>query len=50
MKYLKIFEEFNNEFPDVFNGTLIRGVKVDKDEYIDDTQTCTNIRTNRFLL
>lgn len=36
MKYLKIFEEFNNDFPDVFNGTLIRGVKVDKDEYIDD--------------
>ena len=36
MKYLKIFEEFNNEFPDVFNGTLKRGVKIDKDEYIDD--------------
>jgi hypothetical protein len=37
MKYLKIFEDFNNdEFPDVFNGTLIRGVKIDKDEYIDD--------------
>lgn len=36
MKYLKIFEDFNNEFPDVFNGTLKRGVNIDKDEYIDD--------------
>ncbi len=36
MKYLKIFEDFNNDFPDVFNGTLVRGVKIDKDEYIDD--------------
>jgi hypothetical protein len=36
MKYLKIFEEFNDEFPDLFNGTLVRGVKIDKDEYIDD--------------
>lgn len=36
MRYLKIFEDFNNDFPDVFNGTLVRGVKIDKDEYIDD--------------
>ena len=39
MKYLKIFEEFNDEFPDVFNGTLKRGVKIDKDEYIDDPKS-----------
>lgn len=37
MKYLKLFEDFNNDnFPDVFGGKLIRGVHVDKDEYIDD--------------
>ena len=36
MKYLKIFEDFNNEYPDVFNGNLIRGVKIDKEEFIDD--------------
>jgi hypothetical protein len=29
MKYLKIFEEFNNEFPDVFNGTLKRRIALD---------------------
>ncbi len=39
MKYLKIFEDFNNEFPDVFNGTLRRGVKIDKDEYIDNPKS-----------
>jgi hypothetical protein len=41
MKYLKIFEDFNNLFPDVFNGTLVRGVKIDKDEYIDDPKLRT---------
>ena len=41
MKYLKIFEDFNNEFPNVFNGTLVRGVKIDKDEYIDDPKLRT---------
>ena len=30
MKYLKIFEDFNNEFPDVFNGTLRRVLKLIK--------------------
>ena len=35
MKYLKIFEDFNN-FTDVFDGKLIRGSKFDKNEYIDD--------------
>ena len=33
MKYLKLFEEFTDSFPDVFNKSLVRGVKVDKDEY-----------------
>jgi len=41
MKYLKIFEDFNNLFPDLFNGTLVRGVKIDKDEYIDDPKLRT---------
>jgi hypothetical protein len=40
MKYLKLFEQFTEEdtdkFPDVFNNSLLRGVNIDKDEYIDD--------------
>lgn len=37
MRYLKLFENFNEEqFPDVFGDSLIRGVKIDKEEYIDD--------------
>jgi hypothetical protein len=38
MKYIKLFENFenHNEYPDVFGDFLIRGVKIDKDEYIDD--------------
>jgi hypothetical protein len=37
MKYLKFFEYFNqSEFPDVFGEKLLRGVRIDKDEYIDD--------------
>lgn len=36
MKYLKLFENFNSEYPDVFNKTLIRGSRVEKDEFIDD--------------
>ena len=37
MKHLKIFENFeSNEFPDSFGRMLKRGVKLDKDEYIDD--------------
>ena len=36
MKYLKLFENFQSNFPDVFNKTLIRGSRVDKDEFIDD--------------
>jgi hypothetical protein len=43
MKYLKLFEEFTDNFPDVFNKSLIRGVKVDKDEYIDDPRS-RNVR------
>ncbi len=39
MKYLKLFEEFNDNFPDVFNNSLLRGVKIDKDEYIDDPKS-----------
>ena len=36
MKYLKLFESFQSNFPNVFNKTLVRGSKVDKDEYLDD--------------
>jgi hypothetical protein len=37
MRYLKLFEDFNQEqFPDVFDDALVRGVKIDKEEYIDD--------------
>jgi len=44
MKYLKLFEEFTDRFPDVFNKSLIRGVKgMDKDEYIDDPKS-RNVR------
>lgn len=39
MKYLKIFENFDINFPDVFKNSLIRGVKIDKDEYIDDPKS-----------
>lgn len=35
MKYLKLFENFQN-FPDVFGESLMRGVRVDREEYIDD--------------
>jgi hypothetical protein len=43
MKHLKLFEEFSDNFPDVFNKSLIRGVKVDKEEYIDDPRS-RNVR------
>jgi hypothetical protein len=37
MKYIKLFEFFNyDEYPDVFGDSLLRGVKIDKDEYIDN--------------
>lgn len=37
MIYLKLFEDFNmGNFPDVFGSSLLRGVKIDKEEYIDD--------------
>lgn len=36
MKYLKLFENFQSNFQDVFNKTLVRGSRVDKDEFIDD--------------
>jgi hypothetical protein len=36
MKYLKLFDSFQSNFPDVFNKTLVRGSRVDKDEFIDD--------------
>jgi len=36
MKYLKLFESFQSNFPDVFNKTLVRGSRVDKDEFIDN--------------
>ena len=39
MKYLKLFEEFTDKFPDVFNNSLLRGVNIDKDEYIDDPKS-----------
>lgn len=39
MKYLKIFENFDINFPDVFKNSLVRGVKIDKDEYIDDPKS-----------
>ena len=38
MKHLILFENFN-QFPDVWNETLIRGSKVDSDEYVDDPST-----------
>lgn len=38
MKYIKLFESFEN-FPDVFGDNLIRGVKIEKDEYIDDPKS-----------
>jgi len=36
MKYLKLFESFQSNFPDVFNKTLVRGSRLDKGEFIDD--------------
>ena len=39
MRYIKLFEEFTDNFPDVFNNSLLRGVKIDKDEYIDDPKS-----------
>jgi hypothetical protein len=39
MKHIKLFENFienHDEYPDVFGDSLLRGVKIDKDEYIDD--------------
>ena len=36
MKYLKLFENFQSNFQDVFNKTLVRGSRVDKDDFIDD--------------
>ena len=36
MKHLKLFENFQANFPNVLNKTLIRGSRVDKDEFIDD--------------
>jgi hypothetical protein len=39
MKHIKLFESFieiYNEYPDIFGDSLLRGVKIDKDEYIDD--------------
>lgn len=41
MKHLKLFEEFTDKFPDVFNNSLLRGVNIDKDEYIDDPKSRT---------
>lgn len=42
MRYLRLFESFNgfpNGFPNVFNNNLLRGVKNDNIEYIDDPST-----------
>ena len=37
MKHIRLFEKFyEDEFPDIFGNSLLRGVKVDKEEYIDD--------------
>lgn len=36
MRWLKLFENFQDDFPDVFGESLLRGVKIDKEEYIDD--------------
>jgi hypothetical protein len=36
MKHLKLFEDFQSNFPDVFNKTLIRGSRFDQEEYVDD--------------
>jgi hypothetical protein len=37
MKYLKLFEFFNQDvYPDIFGDSLLRGVKIDKEEYVDD--------------
>jgi hypothetical protein len=45
MKYIKLFEDFNNlYFPDLFGKSLIRGVKIDLEEYIDDPKS-RNIST-----
>lgn len=41
MKYLRLFEEFDEsvKFHDVFNNSLLRGVNIDKEEYIDDPKS-----------
>jgi hypothetical protein len=39
MKYIKLFENFDTNFPDVFGDSLLRGVKIDKEEYIDDPKS-----------
>ena len=44
MNHIKLFEEFSDKFPDLFNGALLRGVrtfngKVDREEYIDDPKS-----------
>lgn len=37
MRYLRLFENYSSlEYPDVFGDSLLRGVKIEKDEYIDD--------------
>jgi hypothetical protein len=39
MKYLKLFENYISDFPDIFGNSLIRGVQVNKEEYIDDPKS-----------
>ena len=39
MKWIKLFENFEDNFPDVFGDSLLRGVKIDKQEYVDDPKT-----------
>jgi hypothetical protein len=36
MLYLKLFESFTEDFPNVFNGKLVRGSRMDSDEFVDD--------------
>jgi hypothetical protein len=50
MKHLRIFELFKNyqDYPDIFGKSLLRGVKIDKDEYIDDPKL-RNVSTGQSM-
>jgi|APSaa5957512535_1039671.scaffolds.fasta_scaffold62779_3 hypothetical protein len=49
MKHIRLFEKFyEDEFPDIFGNSLLRGVKVDKEEYIDDPKL-RNVSTGQSM-